>query len=105
MPKPATSYNIPAFVEKGDLIPSIAEVKALSTVNLDAMIKEIVAAIKIRSIAGETTAYKYFPPSSGLNMDAANQIKQEFMKKGYGVTVFRDTSYRNEGISFTIVWS
>lgn len=88
-----------------NLIPSIDEVKSLSSVKIGPIIKDIVATIKTRSIAGETTAYKYFYPSCGVTMDIANQIKQEFVKKGYGVTVFRDTSYRNDGISLTIVWS
>lgn len=105
MPKPATSYNIPAFVDKGDLIPSIAEIKALSRTKKDYIIRELVASIKMSSIAGNLNTYKNYPPSSGLNMVLAEEIRVEFIKKGYLVTVFEDTSYRREGISFSIIWS
>lgn len=88
-----------------DLIPSIEEVKALSTTKKEDIIKEIVDVIKMSSIAGSSHAFKNFPPSSGLNKTLAEEIKKDFSKKGYFVTVFEDTSYRREGICFSIIWS
>ena len=85
------------------IIPSVEELKKLHFVNKEVILKKIVQGMKNSAALGRKTCYINFP-SCELNLEIAQEIKEDLVRAGYGVTVFNDTSYRNEGISFTVSW-
>ena len=86
-------------------IPTKDYLKSLCTIKKEDALEKIVAKMKLEASFGRTIAYINFTPDRGMNDSIAEEIKNQLKQLGYSVNIFKDTSYRNEGTSFTILWS